>query len=111
MGNRILSFMLFFQCLLWAQEGGEEKKLSFTGDFRFRLEADWNSRRSDGSFREDRTRLRYHFHFRLVMRHFLVEQLIPYGIAKETGERKFFSPTQFPTVQIIKANFWNWEEK
>lgn len=36
-----------------------EKKLSFTGDFRFRIEQDWNSRKSDGTYRDDRTRLRY----------------------------------------------------
>ncbi|RDK87254.1 putative porin [Marinirhabdus gelatinilytica] len=34
-------------------------KLSFEADFRFRVEQDWDSRKSDGSFREDRTRLRY----------------------------------------------------
>ncbi len=34
-------------------------ELSFHGDFRFRVEQDWDSRKSDGSFREDRSRLRY----------------------------------------------------
>ena len=29
------------------------------GDFRFRAEQDWNSRKSDGTFRDDRSRLRY----------------------------------------------------
>lgn len=34
-------------------------RLSFNSDFRFRIEQDWNSKMSDGSFREDRSRLRY----------------------------------------------------
>lgn len=42
-----------------AQLDTSQSKLSFTADFRFRIEQDWNSRKSDGSFREDRTRLRY----------------------------------------------------
>lgn len=34
-------------------------KIDWEADFRFRLEQDWNSRKSDGTFRDDRTRLRY----------------------------------------------------
>ena len=44
--------------LLYAQEE-EDKKLTFKGDFRFRIEEDWSSRKSDGTYRENRTRLRY----------------------------------------------------
>ncbi|MBT8272171.1 MAG: putative porin [Bacteroidia bacterium] len=33
--------------------------MTISADFRFRVEQDWNSRKSDGSFREDRSRLRY----------------------------------------------------
>lgn len=35
------------------------QKLKLESDFRFRVEHDWDSRRSDGTFRDDRTRLRY----------------------------------------------------
>ncbi|MFK5982461.1 MAG: hypothetical protein QM499_06070, partial [Flavobacteriaceae bacterium] len=35
------------------------KKLTFTGDFRFRIEQDWNSRKLDGTYRDNRSRLRY----------------------------------------------------
>ncbi len=42
-----------------AQEESKTKKFSIEGDFRFRVEQDWNSRKSDGTFREDRSRLRY----------------------------------------------------
>ena len=34
-------------------------KIQWKGDFRFRVEHDWNSRKPDGSFRDDRSRLRY----------------------------------------------------
>ncbi len=44
---------------LSAQTDSFKYKLSFEGDFRFRIEQDWNSRKSDGTFRNDRTRLRY----------------------------------------------------
>ena len=46
-----------------AQNDSITKKLVFTGDFRFRVEPDWDSRKSDGTFREDRTRLRYRLRF------------------------------------------------
>ena len=40
-----------------------EKKLKFYGDFRFRAEADRNSRKTNGSYRDDRDRLRYRMRF------------------------------------------------
>ncbi|MBZ0112202.1 MAG: putative porin [Thermoanaerobaculia bacterium] len=57
-------------CLLWisillastpafgAIEIGDKKELSLFGDFRVRLEQDWDSHREDGSAREDRLRAR-----------------------------------------------------
>lgn len=36
-------------------------KIDFEMDFRFRAEQDWDSKKSDGTFRNDRTRLRYRF--------------------------------------------------
>ncbi len=44
---------------LSAQIDSIKSKLSFNADFRFRVEQDWNSKKSDGTFRDDRTRLRY----------------------------------------------------
>ena len=41
------------------QSKDDDSNLSFNGDFRFRLEQDWNSRKSDGSYRDDRSRMRY----------------------------------------------------
>lgn len=39
------------------------------GDFRFRIEQDWNSLKSDGSLRDNRTRLRYRLRFGTVYSH------------------------------------------
>ncbi len=39
----------------------QDKKIQFSGDFRFRGEHDWDSQKGDGSYREDRSRLRYRF--------------------------------------------------
>lgn len=44
---------------LSAQTDALTSKLSFHADFRFRVEQDWNSKNSDGTFRDDRTRFRY----------------------------------------------------
>lgn len=54
-------YILLFPANLIAQTDSisSKSKLSFTSDFRFRIEQDWNSRKSDGSYRDDRTRLRY----------------------------------------------------
>ena len=41
----------------------DHKKIEFTGDFRFRIEHDWNGLKSNGSLIEDRSRLRYRFRF------------------------------------------------
>lgn len=54
----------------------------FTSDFRFRVEEDWNSRKSDGSYRENRTRLRYRgrFGFR-----YMLNQHGTFGMRLRTG--------------------------
>ena len=51
---------------LYAQKDTiESKKLEFTGDFRFRIEQDWNAQNQNGILRNDRSRLRYRFRFGL----------------------------------------------
>ncbi len=42
-----------------SSEEEEEKKLKLYGDFRFRAEQDWDSKRSNGTTRNDRFRLRH----------------------------------------------------
>ena len=44
---------------LFAQEEPKQKKLKFSADAKFRFEQDWDSRKSDGTFREDRFRVRF----------------------------------------------------
>jgi len=58
--------LLFILSNLFGQKDSTEiKKLDFTGDFRFRIEHDWNSINSNGIKRSDRSRLRYRFRFGL----------------------------------------------
>ena len=54
----ILSFFII-PITISAQEEPANSKLSFNSDFRFRVEQDWDSKKSDGTYREDRTRFRY----------------------------------------------------
>lgn len=52
-------FIIVFPQILSAQTPSTKSKLSFESDFRFRIEEDWSSKKSDGTYRTDRTRLRY----------------------------------------------------
>ncbi len=63
-------FFVLILCFLSASITAQEdstinRKLDFSGDFRFRIEQDWNARKSDGTYSEDRSRLRYRFRFGL----------------------------------------------
>jgi len=59
-----------------------KQALKFTSDFRFRLEHDWNSQRTDGSFRDDRSRLRYRFRFGL---HYTLDEHSGFGGRLRSG--------------------------
>lgn len=50
---------MLFPIHIFGQNDSIQKKLKLSADFRFRVEQDWNSKKTDGSFRDDRTRLRY----------------------------------------------------
>lgn len=55
-----LIFVFLIGCnSLFSQQDSLPPKLTFNADFRFRIEQDWNSQKADGTFRDDRTRLRY----------------------------------------------------
>lgn len=54
----IIGFGLYTGFSVRAQED-QPKQFDLYGDFRFRIEHDWNSLKSDATFREDRSRLRY----------------------------------------------------
>ena len=53
--------LLLVPITLTAQIDSIYSKLTFDADFRLRAEQDWDSKKTDGSYREDRTRLRYRF--------------------------------------------------
>lgn len=55
----LITLLLTFSSPLVAQIDSIRSKLNFSGDFRFRVEQDWDSRKSNGEFRTDRSRLRY----------------------------------------------------
>lgn len=64
-----VALLLVFSVLLFAQTDSTGSKFTFDGDFRFRLEEDWNSRKPDGSIREDRSRLRYRLRAGVLYQH------------------------------------------
>ena len=85
MKNAFLTFLLLIiSSFLYAQNDSINKKLSFTGDFRFRVEQDWNSRKSDGSYRDDRSRLRYRFRFGM---NYQYNDWASFGMRIRTGYR------------------------
>lgn len=61
--------LLTFSLSLSGQIDSLKSKLKFSGDFRFRVEQDWDSRKSNGEFRNDRSRLRYRIRAGLVYNH------------------------------------------
>ena len=77
--------LLLFPALLVAQKDSTITKLSFSGDFRFRVEQDWDSRKSDGTYRENRTRLRYRARFGVSYDY---KDWISFGIRLRTGDPK-----------------------
>lgn len=55
------TFLAFFLGIIFnlSAQNSVLSNIKFSGDFRFRVEQDWNSRKSDGTYRDDRSRLRY----------------------------------------------------
>ena len=84
---KVLTFALVFliSFSLFAQKDSTKSKLTFTGDFRFRIEQDWNSRKSDGNYRDDRTRLRYRFRFGM---NYQYNKWASFGMRIRTGFRE-----------------------
>ncbi len=65
MRNILLLTLLVFGFNSFGQIDSTSFGLKLTGDFRFRIEHDWNSQNSSGVLRNDRSRLRYRFRFGL----------------------------------------------
>lgn len=78
----ILSFSSF---IIFSQDNDKTAKLSFSGDFRFRVEQDWNSKKTDGSYRDDRTRLRYRARLGVL---FPYKNWVSFGARIRTGDPK-----------------------
>lgn len=68
---------------LSAQNDSTKSPFTFQGDVRIRAEYDWNSRKTDGSLRDDRTRLRYRLRAGLLYQH---NEWLSAGIRIRTGE-------------------------
>ncbi|ARV15221.1 putative porin [Polaribacter sp. SA4-12] len=77
-------FILLSPIFIFSQNKNT-KKLSFSGDFRFRAEQDWDSQKSDGIYRNDRTRLRYRARFGVAYKY---SDWISLGIRLRTGNPK-----------------------
>lgn len=75
-------FLLLGSSLFSQIDSTQIKKLSFTGDFRFRVEQDWDSRKSDGTYRDNRSRLRYRFRFGM---NYQVTEWAEFGMRIRTG--------------------------
>ncbi|MBV1923908.1 MAG: putative porin [Flavobacteriaceae bacterium] len=74
-----------FSNLLFAQNDSIKSKLSFQGDVRFRIEQDWNSRKSNGTYRDHRTRLRLRARLGLTYDY---KDWATFGVRLRTGDPK-----------------------
>lgn len=70
---------------LTAQTNSTQSKFKFSGDFRFRVEQDWDSKKSDGTYRDDRTRLRYRVR---LGANYVVNDWASLGVRIRTGDPK-----------------------
>ena len=74
-----------------------DNQFKWKGDTRFRIEQDWSSRKSDGSYRNDRTRARYRFRVGFVKN---INKNTEVGFRVRTGS---LTNQQDPHVTIGKA--------
>jgi hypothetical protein len=77
---------IVFCSILGAAKGimpSDSSRLSFAGDFRFRVEQDWNSMKSNGSLRDDRTRFRYRVRLGLQ---YELKEWASVGVRLRTGD-------------------------
>ncbi len=67
MKHGLYVLMIGLLCIgkLYGQLDSTNQQIEWTSDYRFRIEQDWDSRKSDGTYRSDRSRLRYRFRFGL----------------------------------------------
>lgn len=99
-----------------------DTSLKIGGDYRFRVEHDWSSRKSNGTFRNDRSRLRYRLRFGIsknLNRHFKIDARIRTGNLNDQqgphvtlGKTSEFGLTSIgfekANIQYKKDNLWAW---
>ena len=78
----ILFLLFIFSGNTNAQQESKQKKLKFQADARIRGEQDWNSRKSDGTYRDDRFRVRFRVRAGLKYR---PKEWAEFGIRFRTG--------------------------
>jgi len=121
----LVSLLILSSFTIHAQDS-IQPKLTFTGDFKFRVEQDWKSLKSDNSYRDDRSRLRYRARFGA---NYQLNNWASFGIRLRTGfSQKQQDPqltlgdgfSEFGTIpialeklffQISQNNFQGWVGK
>ena len=86
MKNVFLIFTFFTIAVFtgFSQQESTVSRFQYAADFRFRAEQDWDSRKSDGSYRDDRTRFRYRARFGVTYR---ASDWAAFGLRIRTGYR------------------------
>jgi hypothetical protein len=116
----VILFFSFFGYPIYSQiDSVFLSKIKFTSDFKLRAEYDWKSRKGDGSFRDDRSVLRYRIRFGLTYQYnnwasfgmrirsgnLLDQQGVPITFGAGSGE---FALAQIGVDKAyFKANFKN----
>ena len=114
---------IFFFCLsqfltVFAQKDSLLSRIKYEADFRFRLEEDWNSKRPDGSKRDDRTRFRYRARVGFT---YASQKKYYVGLRMRTGDRRKqqdpqltlgTAPAEFGTLAIgFEKAYFEYREK
>ncbi len=86
---------------MFSQNDSIQSKLSFQGDVRFRIEQDWNSRKSNATYRDNRTRLRLRARLGLTYDY---KDWASFGIRVRTGEPE---KQQDPQITLGSTNEFN----
>lgn len=79
----LMSLLWHFPSSVYAQQDSLPDKLTYEADFRFRLEQDWDVRNPDGSYKEDRGRMRYRARVGLIYNH---NSWSEFGLRLRTGD-------------------------
>lgn len=96
----ICIFMIFFFLTTYVMVGQTDSilsKLTFEMDYRFRVEQDWNSKKPDGTLRQDRSRLRY----RIRAGATYANQWYAFGLRLRTGDPR---KQQDPQITLGKGS-------